>query len=193
MGALGAFVFAIIIVKNISFKKDLIKKQLDTVFKLVTDLQNLQLFFSFNIDRLQNDSVAFSHSGDIWFYFFDMTKEKYQTIEPFKNSKPSIFVSETFLYENEIFKFINVPFLPQSIALKLINFYYRGGNQMKYEIGRNQVFISDDRLYDTHIYRQEISQYYLTPEKIFETTELLNKSIRRDTVNQQIRNHYIKV
>lgn len=178
LGTLGAFIFAIIIARNISFKKDVRKKQLDTVFELVTHLQNMQLYFSYLIDKTEDGVVTKSFSGDIWFHFFDMSKDQFQSREEFIKGKPTIFASEKFLYENPIFKFVQNPFLPQPIALKLINLYPRGGNQLKYELNQNQLYISDDREYSKHTYRKEISQYYLTIEKLFETTEELNKSIR---------------
>jgi hypothetical protein len=178
LGTLGALIFAIIIARNISFKKELRKKQLDTVFDLVAHLQNLQLFFSYNITETLEGGGTNSYSGDIWFHFFDMTKDKFLSREDFGKGQPTIFVSEKFLYENPIFKYVQNPFLPQTIALKLINIYPRGGNQIKYELNQNSLFISDDREYTKHTYRQEISQYYLTLDKLFETTEDLSKSIR---------------
>lgn len=177
LGTLGAFIFGIIISINISFKRDLRRKQLDTVFELVTHLQNLQLYFSYNITEELPNAIN-SYSGDSWFHFFDMTKDKFQSKEDFQTGKPTVYISEKFLYENLIMQYVHNPFLPQTIALKLINIYPRGGNQSKYEPGKNKLFISDDREYDKHTYRQEISHYYLTLDKLFETTEELNKSIR---------------
>jgi hypothetical protein len=178
IGTLGALAFAVIIARNISFKKDLRKKQLDAVFELVGYLQDLQFYFSFRLDQLDNGNIIASHSGDTYYPFFDMTKEKFQSIDAFANSDATIFVSEKFLYENPIFKYVKNPFLPQSIALKLINLYPRGGDQFQYAVNQNQVYISDDRDYGGHTYRQEISQYYLSLSKLFETTEALNKSIK---------------
>ena len=177
LGTLGAFIFAIIIARNISFKRDLKKKQLETVFELINHLQNLKLYFSYIIQKTQDGNVVASYSGDIWFYFFDMTKDKFETLDILKNNQ-TIFVSETFLYENPIFKYVYNPFLPENIALKLINLYPRGGNQVQYELNINQIYISDDRNYSKHIYRKEISQYYSTTTKLFETTDALIKSIK---------------
>ncbi len=178
LGTIGAVVTAIVIALNISFKRDLRKKQLDTVFDLVGHLQDLQLFFSFRLDQLDNGNIVSTNYGNTYYPFFDMTKEKFQSIQAFVNSNETIFVAEKFLYENPIFKFVKNPFLPQTIALKLINIYPRGGNQFPYNPAQNQVYISDDSNYAGHIYRQEISQYYLTLDKLFETTEELTKSIK---------------
>lgn len=176
LATLATFIFSIIIFRNISFKTDLRRKQLDTVFELVNQLQNLKLYFSYNLRR-PNATSNSSFSGDSYYHFFQMTKESFNNIDAFKNTTASILTSQKFLYENKIFEFVDNPFLPQSIAKKLINLYPRGGNTQSYLQYEGEVNISDDRNYSTHTYRKEISQYYSTLSKLFETTEALHKSI----------------
>jgi hypothetical protein len=177
-GTVGALVFAIIIARNISFRRDLRKKQLDTVFDLVAQLQELHLYFSFRLNEMANGQLVASNNGDTYYGFFNMTKKKFQEIESFKGSSPTIYVSEKFLYDNPIFKFVNNPFLPPEIATRLINLYPRGGDQTQYNLADDTVFISDDRKYQEHTYRKEISQYYTSLERLFIATESLNESIK---------------
>lgn len=173
---LATFISAIVLAIIISFKRELRHKQLDTVFELTGQLQNLRLYFSYLIITLHEEENHIS--GDIWFYFFEMTNDKLKEQEQFNKGNPTIYISEKFLYENDIFQFVHNPFLPKEIALKLINLYPRGGNQFKYNLNQNEVYISDDRQYANYTYRQEISQYYMTIENLFNATQELHKSIR---------------
>lgn len=175
LATVGAFILSIIIARNISFKKDLRKKQLDTVFELVNHLQDLRLYFSFNAFDTENNT---NYTGDIWFHFFDITRDKMPDREAFQKVKPTIYVSEDFLYKNSIFKYVHTPFLPKPIALKLINLYPKGGQQVKYEVEPNRIYISDDGEYETHTYRKEISNYYQSWDKVCESVEMLNNTIK---------------
>lgn len=178
LASLGAFVFAIFIFNDISFKRDVRQKQLDTVVDLVKELQNLQLFFSYKFVSKSKDGSGMTYSGDSIFYFFNMTAETLKSSKLFLGSNVKVFVSEDYLNKNSIFKYVNEPLLPVSIANKLVNIYKRGGNEFDFDREENKIYISDDRAYENHKYINELSSYYQSMENLFQATEELNKSIR---------------
>ncbi len=177
IGSVGAFIFAILIAREISFKKDLRKKQLDTVFELVCDLQNLQLFFSYSFVTPLKEKKIMSYSSDIWFYFFDMDKKKIESRFEYRTANPKLAVPRDFLYSSAIFKYAHNPFLPESIAKALINLYPRGGETIEFTKQANVIYISDDRAYEKHEYSHEIFRCYSNVENLFEATEELKKTI----------------
>jgi hypothetical protein len=177
IGSAGAFLFAILISRKISFKKDLKKMQLDIVFKLVSDLQNLQLFFLYSFVTPPKENKTMSYTGDIWFYFFDMDKTKIESCFEYKTENPKLAVSMDFLYSGTIFKYAHNPFLPESIAKALINLYPRGGDTIEFTKQTNIIYISDDRAYEKHKYSQEIFRCYSNIDNLFEATDELKKTI----------------
>jgi|GEM_PF-5981932 len=156
--------------KDISFKKDVKQKQLETIFQLVNDLQTLNIYFLY-----RNDGKS---SGDVYFPFFEMTHDKFLSQEFIPLDRYTIFVSKSFLYENPIFRYVDNPFLPKSIADNLIKLYPRGGDEVVLESPSNlQIFISDSRPYIGKSFKKEISHCYSSLELVFDATHTLKGSI----------------
>ncbi len=158
LGTMGLVLTGIKISKRISFKRELMSKQLETVFNLVGLLQEIKIYIQYNINITKNGSDT--DNGDIYYRFFDISQTKISEHVAFRKTNVTLHISEDFLYNNEVMKFIQNPFLPKSIAESLINISPRGGNQIKHTPGVNQIFISDDRKYDAHTYRSERSVCY---------------------------------
>lgn len=170
LGSVLACYIAYKISKEISFKRSLRQKQLETVFDLVNELQSLKLYFFY-----KNDGKAV---GDVWFHFFEMTHNKYLNENDIPIDDYTIYVSKTFLYESAVFKFVNNPFLPKSIADNLIRLYPRGGDEVTLEVVSNlEIYISESRPYTGKNYRKEISRCYSSMENIFDATNALIGSI----------------
>ncbi|MGZ5303686.1 MAG: hypothetical protein ACXWDO_06230, partial [Bacteroidia bacterium] len=169
----GSFILAFALAIFISFKRDLRKKQLDTVFDLVSQLQNLKIYIACFINSKEINLTANVH-----FNFFDLTSNKLFE-QKLNKGRPKIYVSEEFLYENEIFKFVHNPFLPKDIALNLINLYPRRGNQTHFSIEENRAYISDTKIEENLIFREEISSNYKSLTAFFKASENLSISIKK--------------
>lgn len=175
IGTLGLFVSGIIIARKISFKRELNKRQLETVFEFVKELQNLK--FHFNYLVADYPKIGDSHSGNIWYRFFDFNIEKIEVHKELSKEDLVLYISRDFLQGNQIFKFIHNPFLPKSISEKLIYLSARGGNQKEFAIERNQVFISDDSNFTEHIFLNERSVCYSSIKNFIASSQELRDSI----------------
>lgn len=157
VASLVGFLLAIVIARQISFKKQLREKQLEVVFLLVQELQNLEIHFAFRVDQGANNLTVGTH----WTYFLAMSTFKEQNRPRWVDAeKVILYVSEDFLYKSKLFEFVSNPFLPKNIAEALIKIYHRGGDQKEYNLMANEIYISADPEFDSHTYRKEISSYY---------------------------------
>jgi hypothetical protein len=177
ISSVGAYFIAKRIANEISFKKDLKKKQLETVFELVVDLQNLMFYFSYNFENPPSGKKILAYSIDNCSYFFALEKKEGNLLHEVETENTKLAISEDFLYTNPIFKYSKNPFLPVPIAMALNKIHPKGGKTVKYIKQTDIIYISDNRDYQKQEYIIEISKCYSNLENLFGAVEQLRKSI----------------
>jgi hypothetical protein len=110
---LSTFIFALIINKRISFKKNFKEKQFDTVTDLIIILQDIEIVF-----EIENRDLEMSTGTCVPFFNINISKERFKDIRKIK-----MFITYNF-YENLPFiKFSRHPFIPDKIAKAIDKFW----------------------------------------------------------------------
>lgn len=165
-------IVALKLFKRFSFRRQILQKQLDTVFQLITVLQNWTIYIGAKGLKKEDDTTSFQYGFRVKFFDFRFDK----TDPNFKD----LFFKEKLLFtydweeQNPLKGWDNNPFLPSKIAEKLewfkITFPYPA-----YETDFKKVVYIDLDQFDKSVHRQERKRtnYIYNPDdyccKNFET------------------------
>jgi hypothetical protein len=110
---LSTFIFALIINRRISFKKNVVERQFDTVTELIKILQDIEF-----VIETENKELEMSTGLCVPFFNMSISKDRFKD---FQNIK--MFITYNF-YENlPFYKFSRHPFIPEKIAKAIDRFW----------------------------------------------------------------------
>lgn len=170
---LATLVFAFIINRKISFKKNTIERKFEVVTDLISILQNIEFIF-----ERENKELGMSAGTKIPFFSISTSKER---LKEFQNMK--MFITYNF-YENLPFlKLSRHPFMPKKIAKAIDKFRISFPNFVNNEDDNRIMWIDFRNIYkgttkDKRLIFSEYDEVCKSPESFYRISAGLDSEIR---------------